>query len=75
MEGNVDHIRVGWKQARVAYLVQSLFGKLQRRFNSSGRGYARRKVDKKSMRIDDEDPWNFKRGIMYSSKCRPKKEC
>ena len=58
----------------------SLFGpeivwKLQRRFNSSGRGYSRFKLDKKAMWIDDEDPWNFKRGIMYSSRCHPKREC
>ena len=72
MEGHVDHRHVGWKRERVAYLGQRLFGKLQRRFNSSGRGYARRKVDRKVMLIDDEDPWNFKRGIMYSARYPPK---
>ena len=75
MGGPVNHRRVGWKRARVACLGRRLFGKLQRRFNSLGRGYVRGKVDIKSMRIDDEDPWNFKRGIMYSSRCHLKREC
>ena len=75
MEGHVDHRHVGWKRVRVACLGKRLFGKLQRRFNSSGRDYAWRKVDSKVMRIDDEDPWNFKRGIMYSSRFPPKREC
>ena len=75
MEGHVDHRHVGWKRVRVACLGQRLFGKLQRSFNSSRRDYARRKVDRRVMRIDDEDPWNFKRGIMYSSRCPPKREC
>ena len=75
IEGHVDHRHVGWKLARVACLGQRLFGKLQNRFNSSWRGYARRKVDKKAMWTDDNDPWNFRRRIMYSSKCPPNSEC
>ena len=75
MEGHVDHRHVGWKRARVACLGQKLFGKLQRGFNSSGRDYTWLKVDKKVMLIDKEDPWNFKRGIMYSLRCPPKREC
>ena len=75
MEGHVDHRHVGWKRVRVAYLGQILFRKLRRRFNSSGRDYARLKVDRRVMRINDKDPWNFKRGIMYSSRFPPKREC
>ena len=75
MECHVDHRRVGWKRVRVACLGRRWFGKLQRRFNSSGRGYAWHKVDRKAMQIEDKDPWNFKRGTMYSSKCHLKREC
>ena len=75
MEGHVDHQHVGWNRVKVACLGQRLFGKLHRRFNSSGRDYARRKVDRRVMQIDDKDPWNFKRVIMYSSRCPPKREC
>ena len=75
MEDHVDHRHVSWKRARVACLGKRLFWKLQIRFNSSGRGYARCKVDRKVTRIDDEDPWSFTRGIMYSSRCPPKREC
>ena len=57
------------EEARVACFGQRLFGKLQRRFNSSGKGYVQRKVDRKVMLIVDEDPWNLKREIMYSSRC------
>ena len=75
MEGHVDHRHIGWKWARVACLGWRLFRKLQKRFNTFGRGYAWRKVDRRAMQIDNKDPWNFKRGIMYSSRCPPKREC
>ena len=74
MEFHVDHRRVGWKWVRVVCWDWRWFRKLKRKFNSSERD-AQRKVDIKAMRTDDDDPWNFRRGIMYSSKCPPKREC